>query len=72
MIYYYVGPAELTEALGQEKRTVELRLPSGGILLAEPFNVDKIKVVGLVSTDPADFLDARFQPGNIINKLPRK
>ncbi|HET7629113.1 MAG TPA: YlzJ-like family protein [Bacillales bacterium] len=43
----------------------------GRRLLVEPSSTDGYKIVRLFSTDPQDYLNVRFQPGNIIPMRPQ-
>jgi len=45
---------------------ITISLPSGGVLLAENIDPNNLRVCGLISTDPMDFLNTDWQPGNII------
>lgn len=65
MIFYTPEPFELFSQ-GAPVNTVMLKLPSGGHILAEPCEYNKLRVLNVVSTEPMDFLNSRYQPGNII------
>ncbi|NLU50731.1 MAG: hypothetical protein GXX09_10080 [Syntrophomonadaceae bacterium] len=67
MIFYYASPGDLTETVCQEDRTTQVCLPSGGILVVEPVDARQMRVVGLISTNPMDYLNPDFQPGNVLN-----
>ncbi|HET7616246.1 MAG TPA: YlzJ-like family protein, partial [Bacillales bacterium] len=43
----------------------------GRHLLIEPVSDESYKVVRLVSSDPQDYLDTRYQPGNILSMKPQ-
>jgi len=66
LVYYYIGPHELYEPLFEPPETKEIVLPSGGILQVEMLSPDELRVVSLWSTEPRDFLDPKYSPGNII------
>ncbi len=51
-----------------EIQNINIKLPSGGYLQAQPWGEDAIKVINIISTDPIDFINHRYQPGSIINR----
>lgn len=65
MIIFHPDPME---CFNEEKppETVKISLPSGGLLIAEKNGEDSLKVCGVISTDPMDYLNADWQPGSII------
>lgn len=66
-MYFYCYPAELMKAIKQDTVQFQLQLPTGSILVAERADdMGRIRVVSLLSTDPMEYLDARFQPGAVI------
>lgn len=73
MILYTVFPDEvvLEGEEGEElkrQRFIEL---DGRQLLIEPSGESQWKIVRLVSSDPQDYLDTRYQPGNIVPLRPQ-
>jgi hypothetical protein len=44
-----------------------VRLPSGGLVSLEMISFSQARVVDVISTDPKDFLDRRWQPGTTVN-----
>ena len=59
----------LTEKDSQESNFQEIEM-EGKKLIVEPVGDYEVKVTKLISSDPNDYLDNRFQPGNIITYLP--
>ena len=68
LVYFYVGPQDIYQPIFEQRETTEVVLPSGGILQVETLSTDEVRVVSLMSTDPMDFLDPRYAPGNIISR----
>lgn len=50
--------------------SIRIPLASGGHVLAENAGNNQIRIVSVCSTDPMDFLDLRYQPGNILSLNP--
>jgi len=48
-----------------EQRT--MTLPSGGLVNIEIIDKQQARVVGIVSTDPMDYMDNRLQPGSVLD-----
>jgi hypothetical protein len=70
MILYLPEPLEIyskNECLPR----VRIKLSSGGHLNAEYLNVDQVRVLSIESTDPMDFVNQNYQPGNIIELKPK-
>ena len=66
MIYYMPDPLDLLQSINTpEHRTITL--PSGGLLDIEMLDKQQARVVGIISTDPMDYMDTKFQPGNILD-----
>ncbi len=69
MILYTIVPLEIVLD-GSETYTpfyAELPLKNGGTLLVEQSGLNSARVVRLISSNPADYLDPALQPGSIIN-----
>jgi len=66
VIYYTPNPLELL--VNQETKTSqrEYRLPSGGILTTEVLPDNRIRVISLTSTDPADYMNSDLAPGRVM------
>ncbi|MEN6391389.1 MAG: YlzJ-like family protein [Syntrophomonas sp.] len=47
------------------------KLPSGGTLATEVWGQDQLRVVELISTDPADYLNSVIEPGRILALKPQ-
>ncbi len=65
MIIYYPDPQELVNNI-EFKTVVQLQLPSGGHVNAEPLAYNQMRIINIVSTDPMDYLQEKYQPGEII------
>ena len=64
MILYDPDPLQL---LNQELPDyITVKLPSGGFVLAELTGNLEMKVVSINSTDPQDYLQVRYQPGQTL------
>lgn len=60
-------PEPLTGFVNEKpSENIMISLPSGGVLLAENVDKNNLRVCGLISTDPLDFLNADWQPGSIL------
>lgn len=65
MIIYVPEPMELYNK--EPSDVITLKLASGGIITAEPYGPDKIRVLSINSTDPMDYMNERYQPGSILD-----
>lgn len=65
MLYYLPEGFNLLD-FQQEGTVVNIKLASGGFITAEPLDYNHIKVRTVNSTDPMDYLNVRYQPGEII------
>ncbi|HNX29117.1 MAG TPA: YlzJ-like family protein [Syntrophomonadaceae bacterium] len=65
MIFYDPDPLQL---LSEQEPTnfITVKLPSGGFILAKPSGNYEMQIVNIISTDPQDFMNIRFQPGNTL------
>lgn len=72
MILYTVMPIEtVLEGLQPEDRRTFRDVPVGGVrLLVEEMSPGSGRIVRLLSTDPRDFLDPRYQPGSCLRLPP--
>lgn len=69
MIYYIPE----TQILGETEKTKErryFRLPSGGVVTAEAWEDNQLRIVEVVSTDLNDYMNSRLRPGSILHLLP--
>jgi hypothetical protein len=72
MLFYLPENLNLSD-FGQEGNVVSVKLASGGFLSAEPVDFNHIRVKAVYSTDPMDYLNNRYQPGQILKMdLPEK
>ncbi|MDD4803046.1 MAG: YlzJ-like family protein [Syntrophomonas sp.] len=65
MIIYTPNPLELLENK-DASILINIKMPSGGSLNVEPLGYDQIRIVDIMSTDPMDFMNNKYQPGNVI------
>ncbi|MGE5390976.1 MAG: YlzJ-like family protein [Deltaproteobacteria bacterium] len=65
MIFYTPNPLDLLANQEMSDRR-EYRLPSGGILTTEVMEDNRVRVVSLTSTDPADYMNQELAPGRVI------
>jgi hypothetical protein len=49
------------------KATIEIPLPSGAFVRAEPLENNQARVLEVISTDPMDYMYEQYQPGNIVS-----
>lgn len=56
------------DELAKKQQFIEVE---GRNVLIEPVSENACKIVRLISSDPADFMNARFQPGKIIPYKPQ-
>jgi hypothetical protein len=64
MILYDPDPMQL---LNQEPPNyITIKLPSGGLILAKPAGNYEMQIISISSTDPQDFINSRYQPGNML------
>lgn len=62
----YTGGEEWLSCWPGEYREMELDLGNGSRLVVAPTDMNRARVVRLISTDPAAYLDPGLQPGRII------
>lgn len=65
MIFYAPDPMDLPWQYAQEP-TFMIPLASGGHVVAQNMANNRIRIVAVNSTDPVEFLDKRYQPGNVL------
>ncbi len=65
MIIFVPDPQEIINTI-EYMKTVQIQLPSGGFVNAEPLAYNQIRIIGVVSTDPMDYMDERYQPGMVV------
>lgn len=68
MIMYAPDPMNIVAL--QAPNSITIPLASGGHVVAESEGCNRIRIVSVCSTDPMDFLDSRYQPGNILTLDP--
>lgn len=44
----------------------------GRLLLVEPVTANQVRLVRLISTDPADYMQPSLQPGRILDLVPQQ
>ncbi|MFA7078238.1 MAG: YlzJ-like family protein [Syntrophomonas sp.] len=65
MIIFLPDPQELINTM-EFKEVIQIKLPSGGLVNAEPLSYDQMRVINVVSTDPMDYMHQKYQPGEVI------
>jgi hypothetical protein len=65
MILYTPNPLELLET-GEAIKLINVKLPSGGSMNAQALDFGQLRIVEIISTDPMDYMDSKYQPGNVI------
>lgn len=65
MLYYLPENISL-EDFQNEKPQVKIDLTSGGFITAEPVDYNHVRICTINSTDPLDYLDTHYQPGEIV------
>lgn len=69
MIFYASDPLELLNVTDLSN-VISIPLPSGGYIRAETLEYNRIRVIDLVSTDPMDYLNEKWQPGSLLSLKP--
>lgn len=70
MIFYW-PEMQAWDDLSKPNERRYFKLPSGGILAAEVWGQDRLRVVEVISTDPADYINSAVEPGRILDLKPR-
>jgi hypothetical protein len=65
MILYLPDPLELLEN-SKTNELINIKLPSGGSMNAEPLDFGQLRIIEIISTDPMDYMDSKYQPGTVI------
>lgn len=66
-------PSEvILDGLDAEPRPAMEMRHHGRLLLVEPVTANQVRLVRLISTDPADYLHPSFQPGRIVDLAPQQ
>jgi hypothetical protein len=65
MILYTPNPLELLEN-SKTNELINIKLPSGGIVNAEALDFGQFRIVEIISTDPMDYMNSKYQPGVVI------
>lgn len=68
MIMYSSDPMSLVS--WEVRANLRIPLASGGHVEAEVLEGSRVRILSVCSTDPMDYLDLRYQPGNILNLDP--
>jgi hypothetical protein len=75
MILYTILPDQAVlpeedevEEHAKKQRFIEM---DGLLLLIEPISESECKIVRMISSDPQNYLDSRYQPGNIVSMIPQ-
>ncbi|HQA06461.1 MAG TPA: YlzJ-like family protein [Syntrophomonadaceae bacterium] len=67
MILYIPEPFEFPLEDKKPTESFSLKLRSGGELVVENCGQNQVRVIQVRSTDPMDYINSKFQPGNIID-----
>lgn len=70
MIFYW-PEMQVWDDLRQPGEKRYFKLPSGGTLAAEVWGRDRLRVLEVISTDPADYLNSVIEPGRILELKPQ-
>jgi hypothetical protein len=66
VIFYMADPLDLLKDIKTpEQRSIAL--PSGGLVNIEILDKQQARVVGIISTDPMDYMDINLQPGSVLD-----
>ena len=65
MIIYFPDPQQMIDSV-ESREVVQIKLPSGGYVNAEPIAVNQMRIIEVVSTDPMDYMYEKYQPGMVI------
>jgi len=66
MIIYVPDTQALIDHM-ESRELIQIKLPSGGFVNAEPLAFNQIRIVEVISTDPMDYLNIKYQPGNVVD-----
>ncbi len=70
MIFYTSDPLECLIPNQESGEPVTLRLPSGALINAVVDESRQLRIVNVVSTDPQDYLNSKYQPGRLVSLQP--
>lgn len=65
MILYHPDPMSMVQD-SEAMEKVIIKLPSGGYITAESIDLSRVRITGINSTDPMDYMHSHLQPGSII------
>lgn len=71
MILYLPEPFEFGMDDKKPAQSFTLKLPSGGELVVESCGHNQVRIVEIRSTEPMDYINSRYQPGNTIDLIPK-
>jgi hypothetical protein len=66
---YHPDPAQEFITAAASSKIKYYHLSNGGILSGEDIGGNRIRLLGLCSTDPADYLNSRYEPGRIFDAV---
>lgn len=74
MLYYLPEAFNLLEYNDSNKDAVFIKLASGGFVQAEPIDNNEVRILQVNSTDPMDYMQPFYQPGQVLSRniLPNK
>lgn len=71
MLYYLPETFDFKD-YQDDKPVVKIDLVSGGFITAESVDYNHVRIWTINSTNPMDYLDSRYQPGEILELGLRK
>ena len=66
MIIYVPDPQALIENM-EFREVIQIKLPSGGHVNAEAVAGNQLRILEVVSTDPMDYMNDKYQPGKVVS-----
>lgn len=66
MILYLPEPFEFPVAEDKSDEVLVFKIPSGGHIEAQSVGNNQVRVTRLISTDPMDYMNQKFQPGCLL------
>lgn len=63
---YYPDPMQIINQTESQEQ-IRISLPSGGFIMAEYLDNKDLRIAGIVSTDPMDFMNENWQPGKVFS-----
>lgn len=71
MIFYSIIPHEAVFTGDDEHAEAQMPITINGVqLIVQPYSDQEWQVVRLISSNPSDFLNEKYQPGQLISLKP--